>query len=391
MKKRPLITFVSFLTLNIASLSAEPLIYKGTADRIGSGKKIVFIANDHEYRSEETSPLLAKMLAKHQGFDCTVLFGIDKEGNIKAGDVGIPHLEVLKEADLVVFFARFMNLPNEQVQHIADYLERGGPIVGMRTSTHAFYKQGGSWGKFNYNYKGDGYDGGFGKQIFGNTWDKKAGQSHYGNNHKEGSTLTAVETAKEHPILRGVEPFHAYSGAYKSQPPADATPLIEVQPLNTFHTSEDINTKKAKVNAGWTRDFYTAPSGEKKDARVFYASIGASEDFLDKNTRRFIINSCLWSVGMEDSITADLNVDIVGGFSPSAYATSSLQRLNVKPSDLASFDSSVMPEDAKFSNLNSKSVSRALSIRPKLVEKVKSLHPDFELKKPTPKKKGKKK
>jgi len=172
MKKKSLTTFVSIVTLGIASLSAEPLVYEGTKDGIGNGKKIVFIANDHEYRSEETCPLLAKMLAKHQGFDCTVLFGLDEEGNITAGDVGIPNLDVLKEADLVVFFARFLNLPDEQVQHITDYLERGGPIVGMRTSTHAFFGQSGSWGKFNYDYTGDDYVGGFGKQIFGNTWDK---------------------------------------------------------------------------------------------------------------------------------------------------------------------------------------------------------------------------
>jgi len=187
------------------------------------------------------------------------------------------------------------------------------------------------------------------------------------------------------------EPFHAYSGAYKSQPPSDATPLVEVQVLNTFDTSEDINTTKPKVTAGWTRDYYTAPSGDKKDTRVFYASFGASEDFIDTNTRRFIINSCLWCIGMENSITEDLNVDIVGGFTPSAYATSALQRLNVKPADLASFDSPLMPDDAKFSNLDAKSVPRALSVRPKLLDKVKSLHPDFELKKVAPKKKGKKK
>ena len=39
------------------------------------GKKVVLIANDHEYKSEEALPQLARILAKHHGFNCTVLFG----------------------------------------------------------------------------------------------------------------------------------------------------------------------------------------------------------------------------------------------------------------------------------------------------------------------------
>jgi len=378
--KNKLLTILGTSLLSMSTIvSATPLVYKGTEDGIGKGKHIVFIANDHEYRSEETCPLLAKMLAKHQGFDCTVLFGIDEEGNIKAGDAGIPNLELLKEADLVVFFTRFLNLPDAQVQHIADYLERGGPIIGMRTSTHAFYKQEGTWEKFNYEYKGEDYPGGFGKQIFGSTWHRQKGQSHYGRNHGEGSTLIPLESAKDHPILRGVQPFHAFSGAYKSTPPVGATPLVEVQVLNTFSSSDDINKSKPKVNAGWTRDHYTAPSGMKKDARVVYTSIGASEDFLDANSRRFLINSCLWSIGMEDEIKADLNVDIVGGFKPSAYATNALNRLGVKPADLVGFDSMIMPEDAKFGDLTFKSVRRALAVRPELFKKVQELHPNEEI------------
>ena len=45
--------------------SAEPLTYEGDAG-IGKGKHIVFIASDHEYRSEETLPALARILAKHR-------------------------------------------------------------------------------------------------------------------------------------------------------------------------------------------------------------------------------------------------------------------------------------------------------------------------------------
>ncbi len=68
--------------LSITHLRAESLVYEGV-EGIGRGKHIVFIANDHEYRSEQTCPLIAKIMAKHFGFRCTVLFGIDEEGALK--------------------------------------------------------------------------------------------------------------------------------------------------------------------------------------------------------------------------------------------------------------------------------------------------------------------
>ena len=66
------------LTVGASVATAESLVYEGT-EGVGKGKHIVFIANDHEYRSEQTCPLLAKILAKHHGFKCTVLFGVDEE------------------------------------------------------------------------------------------------------------------------------------------------------------------------------------------------------------------------------------------------------------------------------------------------------------------------
>ena len=119
--------------------SAEPLVFEGT-NGIGKGKHIVFVAGDHEYRSEESLPALARLLAKHHGFKCTVLFNIDPEsGEIVAGTPSsIPHMEALDTADLAVVFLRFQNLPAEQMKHFDAYLNRGGPVVGMRTATHSF-------------------------------------------------------------------------------------------------------------------------------------------------------------------------------------------------------------------------------------------------------------
>ena len=55
------------------------LTYPGGADP-GKGKHIALIAADQEYRSEQSMPMLAKILSHHHGFDCTVLFGVNDQG-----------------------------------------------------------------------------------------------------------------------------------------------------------------------------------------------------------------------------------------------------------------------------------------------------------------------
>ena len=148
--------------------SAAPLVFEGT-DGPGKGKHIVFLAGDHEYRSEESLPAMARILAKHHGFKCTVLFDIDPAtGEIVAGTPSnLPGLEALATADLAVVFLRFQALPAEQMKHLDDYLKRGGPVVGLRTATHAFSGTKEPYAKYNYNAKEPGYELGFGHQVLG--------------------------------------------------------------------------------------------------------------------------------------------------------------------------------------------------------------------------------
>ena len=55
------------------------LTYSG-AKGAGKGRHVVLIAADQEYRSEQSMPMLAKVLSKHHGFDCTVLFSVNEKG-----------------------------------------------------------------------------------------------------------------------------------------------------------------------------------------------------------------------------------------------------------------------------------------------------------------------
>ena len=388
----------TFILLACSMCTAQTLVYEGSRG-IGEGKHIVFIANDHEYRSEQTCPAMAKILAKHFGFKCTVLFGIDENGEIKAGGAPVPGMEALKDADLLFFFTRFMNLPDDQADLLVDYFERGGPAIGIRTSTHCFNGQKGKWAKLNFNYEGDDYRGGLGEQVFGNTWHKKRGQSHYGTNHQTAARVTPVTSATDHPIVSGVDGIHSWCGAYKSQPPADATPLLEVQVLKTLPPGGEDNKEKPPVSAGWTRDFYIAPSGDKKDERIVYLSFGASEDLYDHNARRCLANACLWAIGMEDKIKSDMNVDLVGDFAPTPFTTGALYVEGVKPAELASWDSQIMPDGKSLGGISNpkmvRKVVNAIAQRPELKAKLAKLHPEFygpnAKLPPLNKKKGKKK
>ena len=90
-------------------------------------KHIVLVSGDEEYRSEEALPMLAKILAIHHGFKCTVLFAIDTETGIinPENQTSIPGLHHLETADMMILFTRFRELPDQQMKYIIDYTNQG--------------------------------------------------------------------------------------------------------------------------------------------------------------------------------------------------------------------------------------------------------------------------
>ena len=161
----------------------------------GKGKHVVLVSGDEEYRSEEALPELAAILSKRHGFRCTVLFAIDpSDGTVRPDKTtNIPGLEALKTADLMILFTRFRDLPDEQMKHFADYLETGRPIVAMRTATHAFQlKSSTTYARFSANDKPT--DGGFGKQVLGETW-----ISHHGKHNVESTRGVVAKGQQAHP------------------------------------------------------------------------------------------------------------------------------------------------------------------------------------------------
>tara|TARA_R110002096_G_scaffold386921_1_gene581080 strand:+ start:18472 stop:19524 length:1053 start_codon:yes stop_codon:yes gene_type:complete len=324
---------LAFAALFGSKAIANPVSYQGT-EAISKGKHLVFIASDHEYRGEETLPALARILAKHHGIDCTVLFGLDENGEIKAGESNIPGLEALESADGMVIFTRFQALPDEQMQHIDAYLNRGGPVMGLRTSTHGFkYDDKESpYAKYDFRAKTAGYENGFGHQVLGQTW-----VGHYGRNHKQSTRISIVPEKADHAILTGVKDIHVQCGGYNAVLQDDWNILTTAQPLMSMEIDGEPDATKPPMASEWTRE-YTGANGTK--GRVFTSLYGASEDILNDGYRRMLVNASYWILGLEEQIVANSPIGFVGKYQPNTFRGGGYAR-GVKPEVYNGFESPI--------------------------------------------------
>ncbi len=306
--------------------------YEGT-NGPGKGKKIVLVSGDEEYRSEEAMPQFGKILAQHHGFTSTVLFPIDKkDGSINPDqNDNIPGLEALKDADLLVIFTRFRNLPEDQMRHLAEYIQSGRPIIGLRTATHAFNIPAGKpYQEYSWRSKQDGWDGGFGRQVLGETW-----QNHHGQHGKQSTRGIIAEGQNKHPILTGIKdgdiwgPTDVYG--VRLPLPGDSQPLVMGQVLTGMKSSDPpLQGKKNEpmMPVAWVK---TYKGQSRKTTRVFNTTMGASQDFLSEGMRRMMVNAVYWSLEMDDKITPNAKVDLVGKYAPTPFGFKKFTK-GVKPS-----------------------------------------------------------
>ncbi|MCR9116746.1 MAG: ThuA domain-containing protein [bacterium] len=326
-----------FAATTLSAAHPNGVVYEGEAGP-GKGKHIVFIAGDHEYRGEETCPALARILAKHHGFKCSVFFTTDKKtGEIHPGSNHITGLEALKTADLMVVFTRFQAFDDEQMQHIDDYLATGKPVIGLRTSTHGFKGLKGDFAKYNEGYKGDQADWkfGFGEAILGEHW-----VGHYGRNHKQSSRLLLEKSQSDHPILRGVKNVHTQCGGYNAHPVEGSIVLAKGEILNGMKIDDPADETKEILPVVWVRHYQK----ENPKSRVFATTHGASEDILNEGFRRMLINAHFWCLGMDDAIKADNNVEFVGPYNPVTFSFGG-HRKGVKPADIEGWETPILGKE----------------------------------------------
>ncbi|WP_246523516.1 ThuA domain-containing protein [Gemmata palustris] len=283
------------------------------------GKHIVLVSGDQEYRSEEALPQLAKILSKHHGFKCTVLFTVDpKDGTVNPNINNVPGLEALKTADLLVIFTRFLNLPDDQMQHVVDYVAAGKPVVGLRTATHAFnIPKDRKFAKFSWSNGEADFKQGFGKQVLGETWvaPRLARQGGHARYRREGTgEARDPEGNCGRRNLRDHGRLHGHAPATRRQYAPRVGEVTETLKPESKAVSGKKNDPMMPV--AWTKTY----KGEgDKAGRVFTTTMGASQDLEFEGTRRLIVNGCFWAAGLESKIPDKANVDLVGTFKPTPF------------------------------------------------------------------------
>jgi uncharacterized protein len=286
-----------------------------------AGPHIVFIMADDEYRSEESMPMLGSILIRELNAKISYCFAADKDGYISPNTNNhIDNLDALKTADLVVFFARFRALPDDELNKILDYVESGRPIVGFRTSTHTFlYKDNPSKEYLNNKWPAS---------VFGQQWITHHG--HFDDGQYPLTKVSLLESKSE--ILNGIKPFDAFSWLYHVDGGdwklnGDCTKLLEGKAIKTNHDMELMRYPLVNPVA-WIKT-YTGSSGIK--ARVFFTTLGHPYDFKNENMRKLATNGIFWALGKEKMIPSKgTNVDLDLSYNPSKSGFGEVYKHGVK-------------------------------------------------------------
>jgi len=302
--------FLGLILAGATSLSAVAqdkwLSFEGK-EGPGKGKKIVLISGDEEYRSEESMPMLAKILSHRHGFDTTVLFSWSKDGTYidPNNSHGITGWENLESADLIVVGTRMRQVDEATSKHMTAYLNAGKPVVGFRTSTHAFLGK----GKFGEIPAGD-----WGLKIVGETW-----VNHHGKHKVQGARGVIEEGQESHAILKSVKDVFGPSDVYgvKHLTTKD-TVLLRGGVTESLDPSSKIidgPQNDPMMALAWLHP-YTSPDGTTTGTS-FCTTMGASVDFVSEDLRRLLVNASYHLLGLEVLDKAD--VDYVDPFYPSFY------------------------------------------------------------------------
>ncbi len=334
-----LLALVSVFAATLTAAAQNSLVLNPPAGSKVTGKHVVLLSGDEEYRSEEALPMLAKILSQRHGFKTTVLFSLGADGTIyPANGKSLGDSEALDTADIIIMSLRFRLWTDEAIARFDAAYRRGVPMIALRTSTHAFnFPAASKWSDYSWNNKTTN-PGGFGNQVLGETW-----ISHWGK-HKIEATRTAVEPANANdPLLRGVGEIFGPTDVYEVSLPDDAKVLLRglvlkgmkptdapadtVKKLAGTNTTQPLNSPAMPV--AWTR-LHLNPAG--KENKIFVTTMGDGIDLQDESLRRLVVNATYWAAGLE--IPAKADVATFDGYAPRMYGFNGY-RTGIKPADHA--------------------------------------------------------
>ena len=246
-------------TITSTAFTGRPRFYFKNDKRM----RVVFISAESEYGASESLPEFAHELEMKFGLSCEMIQGStdrrSEERNYISG------MEDLTNADLAVLFVRRRAFPAEQMKYFRDYLNRGKPLMALRTSSHAFDTRGKhpdghvEWLEFDQEVLGGNYHG------------------HHGRGPT--TTVTSAVGAEGHPILAGVRtPFTSIGSLYEASPLTESTKALLIGKI----------PDKEPEPVAWTNKYVKS--------RVFYTSLGHVDDFKNPQFRRLLINAVFWSM-----------------------------------------------------------------------------------------------
>ncbi len=246
-------------TITSTTITGKP----GFVFRNDKRPRVVFISAESEYGAAESLPGFAHELETKYGFYCEILQGSTERSGPERHEFS--GMESLENADLVVVFARRRAFPQEQMKYLHLYLEKGKPLIGLRTASHAFDARGmgpkdhAEWTKFDPDVLGGNYHG------------------HYGRGPT--TTVTVVDGAEKHPILTGVKtPFTSVSSLYQVSPLKKSTKTLLIGTI----------PDKEPEPVAWTNSY--------GKSLVFYTSLGHVDDFKNPQFRRLLVNAVFWAI-----------------------------------------------------------------------------------------------
>jgi hypothetical protein len=365
MKLLPLLSALAAFSLNATAQDAPFILTYEGKDGPGKGKHVVLISGDEEYRSEEAMPMLGKLLAEKHGFKATVLFTINppgwtpreieefkkankdatppapndpdpRDGTIDPNEsTNMPGSQAIDSADLIIMSLRFRKWPEADLKRFGDYLAAGKPVIGLRTSTHAFsdIPKSSPYAWLNWSNAG-----GFGRKILGETW-----VNHWGG-HKSQATKGIIEPgAEKDPLLRGVTDVFGTTDVYEAYPAADSKILLRGQVLKGMKPDDaPAEGKKKRANdkqeqgvndpmmpVAWSRE---VKNDAGKTNKALCTTMGAASDLTNEGLRRLIVNAAYAFTGLEVPEKADVTVG--AEFQPTMYGFGGFKK-GMKPSDFA--------------------------------------------------------
>jgi type 1 glutamine amidotransferase len=215
--------------------------------------KVLLVSGSLEYESDKTLAAFQEYVEKRYPVTCRRAF--------RKTDTDIPGLvEGLADCDVVLLFTRRLSPAAAQLDAIKKYLADGGPVVGVRTASHAFQ----NWPELD-------------REILGGNY-----KNHYGKGPP--TELSLTDAGKTHPATKGFEPFKSAGTLYRNTGlAADATVLMNGSIPD--HTEP----------VTWTRE----RKGLARNGRAFTTSLGHQRDFEEEAFRVMLSRALFWAAGRD--------------------------------------------------------------------------------------------